>query len=254
MKDTSLHYFASPGHLPLSADEVHALLSNGSVDVEGLLPWSSNYTFLVIVTLSDQKAMAVYKPCKGERPLWDFPSGTLAAREVAAFVVSAALNWHIVPPTVLRDGPHGKGMLQLYIEADPEEHYFTFSAEFPDQLRRMALFDLLVNNADRKAGHCLRDLHDQIWAIDHGICFHVDPKLRTVIWDFAGQPIPPELLRNLHDFREQLCRAADPIRKQLGKLLAKDEIEALQNRAERLIRVGRFPKPGGQRHIPWPPV
>jgi uncharacterized repeat protein (TIGR03843 family) len=118
----------------------------------------------------------------------------------------------------------------------------------------MALFDLLVNNADRKAGHCLRDLHDQIWAIDHGICFHVDPKLRTVIWEFAGQPIPSELLHDLHDLRERLCLASDPARKQLGKLLVKDEIEALQQRAERLTRIARFPKPGGQRHMPWPPV
>jgi len=173
---------------------------------------------------------------------------------VAAFVVSDTMNWHIVPPTVLRDGPHGNGMVQLYIEADPEEHYFTFGSEFPSQLKRMALFDLLVNNADRKAGHCLRDVHDQIWGIDHGICFHVDPKLRTVIWDFAGQPIPADLLRDLNDLHERLCLKGDRARKQLSKLLLTDEIDAMQRRAERLIRIARFPKPGGQRHMPWPPV
>src|SRR3990172_7937197 len=192
MSDTgSPAVHASADRQPLPIESAVDLLARGTIDVQGLLPWSSNYTFMVVVRQGGQQAMAVYKPCKGERPVWDFPEGTLANREVAAYVVSQALGWLIVPPTVLRDGPHGLGMLQLYIEADPNEHYFTFGRRFPDQCRRLALFDALINNADRKAGHCLRDADDHIWAIDHGIFFHLQAQLRTVVWGYSRQPIPP---------------------------------------------------------------
>ena len=255
MSDTgSPAVHASADRQPLPIESAVDLLARGTIDVQGLLPWSSNYTFMVVVSQGGRQAMAVYKPCKGERPLWDFPKGTLANREVAAYVVSQALGWLIVPPTVLRDGPHGMGMLQLYIEADPNEHYFTFGPLFPDQCRRLAIFDALINNADRKAGHCLRDANDHIWAIDHGICFHVEPKLRTVIWEYAGEPIPSDLLRDLCAFRERLSSRSDKTTKALHELLARDEVGALRSRADRLIAQARLPNPGRERYIPWPPV
>lgn len=245
---------ASLDRRPLSLEAAIDLLAQGEIDVQGLLPWSSNYTFLVTVSQDELQAVAVYKPCKGERPLWDFPRGTLANREVAAYLVSEALGWPSIPPTVLRNGPHGLGMLQLYIESDPNEHYFTFGARFPDQFKKLAVFDVLVNNADRKAGHCLCDANDHIWAIDHGICFHEEPKLRTVIWEFASQPIPASLIRDLHAFREQLSSRSDGVTQALNQLLARDEMAALRRRADRLIAQARFPNPGLDRHIPWPPV
>ncbi len=245
---------ASPKRRPLSLEAAIDLLTQGEIDVQGLLPWSSNYTFLVTVSQGELQAVAVYKPRKGERPLWDFPRGTLANREVAAYVVSEALDWRIVPPTVLRSGPQGLGMLQLYIEADPDEHYFTIGTQFPDRFKQLAVFDVLVNNADRKAGHCLRDANDHIWAIDHGICFHEDPKLRTVIWEFADQPIPADLIDDLRAFRERLRSRSDPVTQVLSQLLAREEMAALRQRADQLIARARLPNPGLDRHIPWPPV
>jgi len=213
---------------PISLDAALDLLAHGEIEVQGLMPWSSNYTFLILVVHGELQAPAVYKPCKGERPLWDFPAGTLAYREVAAHLVSEALGWMLVPPTVLRDGPHGPGMVQFYIHADPD---------------------------DRKAGHCLRDKDDHIWAIDHGICFHEEPKLRTVIWEFGGQKIPAGLLRDLRAFRRRLDSRSDPVTKSLGDLLAREEVEALRRRADQLIAQARFPSPSRyERHIPWPPV
>ncbi len=254
MADPAATVRAAADGQSLSIEAAVDLLSHGEIDVQGLLPWASNYTFLVVVSQDDRQAPAVYKPCKGERPLWDFPTGTLANREMAAYVVSQALDWMLVPPTVLRDGPHGMGMLQFYIHFDPDEHYFTLGKRFPDQFRKLALFDALVNNADRKAGHCLRDANDHIWAIDHGICFHEEPKLRTVIWEFAGQPIPAGLLRDLRAFRGRLSSRSDRLTKALRQLLARNEMAALRQRADRLIAESRFPHPGRDRHIPWPPV
>ena len=239
---------------PLSMDTIVDVLLNGELCLQQLMPWSSNYTFLVTVAQDNRELHAIYKPCRGERPLWDFPEGTLANREMAAYLVSQALGWSIVPPTVLRDGPHGLGMVQFFVDADPSEHYFTFGPQFPEQIKPIAAFDALVNNADRKAGHCLRDSQNHIWAIDHGICFHAEPKLRTVIWEFAGQPIPSNLLRDLRTFRERLATTRDPTTKALKQLLARDEMDALRARADRLIAQGRFPNPGRDRHVPWPPV
>lgn len=241
----------------LSLDRVLDLLAHGEVEAQELLPWGSNYTFLISVTHGDLQTAAIYKPREGERPLWDFPEGTLCQREVAAFVVSQALDWFIVPPTVLRDGPHGLGMVQYYIDCDPNEHFFTLrdNDRLTDQFKQIALFDLLINNADRKSGHCLRADDDHIWAIDHGVCFSVEPKLRTVIWDYAGQPVPDRLIENLKAFRGRFDQPDNTALKTLARLLNKRELTALKRRADQLIAAGCFPRPlPGYRQIPWPPV
>lgn len=238
----------------LTVPEVVDLLREGELEVTALLPWSSNYTFLAQVTRGDVAAMAVYKPKRGERPLWDFPTGTLYRREAAAFMLSNALEWNIVPPTVARKGEHGIGMVQLYIEHDPDEHFFTFRDPWPDELTRIALFDVLINNADRKGGHCLRDAEGRIWAIDHGVCFHEEPKLRTVIWEMAGEPIDDPLLADLR--RVQTCLwDGQPLRDNLNRLLSSREIQALHQRLASLLQSGCFPLPPPERrHVPWPMV
>lgn len=229
-------------------------LSEGTVQPQGRFLWGSNYSFLVCVRGPVGEVRAVYKPTRGERPLWDFPPGTLAAREVAAYLTSRALGWDLVPPTVMRhDGPAGPGSLQLYVEADPERHYFTFSAEEKERLRPAAVFDALINNADRKGGHVLLAPDGHLWLIDHGVCFHEQDKLRTVIWDFAGQAIPPALLDDVQGFRLRLTRD-DRLRAELARLLAPAELAALERRAARLIRERRFPLPGASRPYPWPLV
>ncbi len=197
---------------------------------------------------------AVYKPSQGERPLWDFPPGTLAAREVAAFVTSRALGWDFVPPTVFReDGPAGAGSLQLYIDLDPEHHYFTFNDEERQRLRPVAAFDILINNADRKGGHILLGADDHLWLIDHGVCFHRDYKLRTVVWDFVGEPIPDSLLTDLKAFRDRLDVNRD-LGEALAELLSTAEIEALIVRTDQLLADPRFPGPGQGLSHPWPLV
>ena len=178
---------------------IKTALQCGEYELKGQFILGSNYTFLVNVHYEDGVYPAVYKPSRGEQPLWDFPENTLASREVAAYLVSEALGFNIVPFTTLRDdGPHGRWFLQQYIDYDPDYHYFNFTDEDRQLLRPLALFDLLVNNADRKGGHIFfeRKTH-QLYAIDHGICFHEDDKLRTVLWDFGGQKIPAELLNRL---------------------------------------------------------
>jgi len=236
------------------SDPILSALSSGTIELKGQFVWGSNYTFLVQVTQGDETRSAVYKPARGERPLWDFPEGTLAQREVAAYVVSRALGWDLVPPTVLRpDGPAGAGSLQLFVDADPERHYFTFTEAEKQRLRPVAVFDLLINNADRKGGHVLLGESDHLWLIDHGVCFHAEDKLRTVIWDFVGEPIPRELLAALRRLRLALLDD-DALRTELGGLLAAEEVEALQARADRLLRLKRFPPPGADRPYPWPLV
>jgi hypothetical protein len=242
---------------PLSFDRVLDLLAHGEIEAKSLLPWGSNYTFLVHVTHADLQTAAIYKPRDGERPLWDFPEGTLCQREVAAFVVSQALDWFIVPPTVLRDGPHGVGMVQYYVDCDPNEHYFTLKEDdrFANRFKQIALFDILINNADRKSGHCLRDETDHIWGIDHGVSFSIEPKLRTVIWEFAGQDIPDRWRADLKAFRARFDRPNDTAMKTLSHLLDKREMNALKRRTDQLIAAGCFPRPlPGYRQIPWPPV
>jgi uncharacterized repeat protein (TIGR03843 family) len=227
----------------------------GEIDSEyGLMRWSSNYTFLISVKQDDVTTPAVYKPQKGERPLWDFPDGTLCNREVATFLAAQALGWDLVPPTVLRDGPRGLGSVQFYIDHDPEQNYFTFDESMRPQLMRLAAFDYLINNADRKGGHCLLDPDGHIWAIDHGITFHSAPKLRTVIWDYAGQPVPDDLLRDV----DKLCSALEdddgPLRRSLVPLLSNHEIMTFKARTRHILKTKRYPLPGSGPNYPWPPV
>ena len=225
------------------------LLRRGEIEVKGRMPWSSNGTFLVHVCLDDEETAAIYKPHRGERPLWDYPSG-LYRREVAVYLVSEFLGWGLVPETVLRDdGPFGPGSLQRFVPAHFEEHYFTMleRPELHQALRTIGLFDLVINNGDRKSGHCLLGEDGRIWAIDHGLCLHEEPKLRTVIWDFAGQPVPAERLDDVG----RLAAAPPSV---LDGLLAPDEIDALQARAAAVLRRPVFPMVTSGRAYPWPLV
>jgi uncharacterized repeat protein (TIGR03843 family) len=236
---------------PALADEVE-LLSSGEVEVLGHIPYSSNYVFLARVTGAGTDTLAIYKPTKGERPLWDFPQGTLAARETAAFEVSESSGWRFVPPTVLRgDAPLGRGSLQLFVEHDPERHYFTLAETRLEDFVSMAAFDVVVNNADRKAGHVLEDPHGKLWAVDHGVTFHVQPKLRTVIWHLAGCPLDQDTVAGLR----RLCAALRDdagLKATLARLLSAREIAATLRRAERLLAAGRLPHPTSDHHVPWP--
>jgi uncharacterized repeat protein (TIGR03843 family) len=239
----------------LTVGDILALLAKGEMEVQGMLPWSSNYTLLVTVRADDVQGLGVYKPRRGERPLWDFPRGTLCQREVAAYLLSDALGWLLVPPTVLRDGPHGVGSVQLFIDCNHDEHLFTMQKEggFEEQIMRLAVFDILSNNADRKSGHCLKGSDGRLWAIDHGICWHAEPKLRTVLWDYAGDPIPDEILEDMTRLRADV-RAGGPFIRTLEGLLAADEVKAFRRRLDRLVDSGHYPDPGGGRNVPWPPV
>ena len=243
-----------PAPCSISVDALLMLLQEGELEIQGLLPNGSNYTFLVFVTRGDRRTLAVYKPTRGEQPLWDFPEETLAHREVAAYLTSAALGWDFVPPTVYRtEGPHGPGSLQYFVQAQEDCHYFTFTNEDKADLPRVALFDLLVNNADRKGGHILKDQAGKLWLIDHGICFNSQPKLRTVVWDYGGQRIPADLLADLADFRRRLDDDQD-LREAFLSLLSPSEVAALTRRADRLLSTKTFPEPGPGRNYPWPPL
>jgi uncharacterized repeat protein (TIGR03843 family) len=231
------------------------ILNNGQLDVTGEFLWGSNYTFAVEINHDEGILQGVYKPTQGERPLWDFPRESLARREVAAYLVSEALGWRFVPPTIYReDGPFGPGSLQLYVDHDPEYNYFSFSKDHLQQLRPVALFDLLINNADRKGSHILFDPDGQIWLIDHGISFHKDRKLRTVVWDFAGETFTDELCSTLAKFETLLLPGSD-LRDQLDILLELQEVSALAKRSQDLLNARQFPNPHpNRRPYPWPPV
>jgi hypothetical protein len=203
-----------------------------------------------------QTLKTVYKPVRGERPLWDFPDQTLAGREVAAFLVSEALGWNLVPPTVFREkgSPMGPGSVQLFIEHDPELHYFTFNVSQRQHLTQVMLFDLLINNADRKAGHLLFDPQGELFLIDHGLSFHVEDKLRTVIWDFAGEAIPPGLLQDVRQVIPALS-SGEELHRALRPHLLRAEIDALQKRAQALVDNEVYPlPPEDRRAYPWPLV
>jgi uncharacterized repeat protein (TIGR03843 family) len=239
----------SPDQRPPTARAL-SLLTSGQIEVRGRMPWSSNGTYLVTVTDDEGTTGAVYKPGRAERPLWDFPDG-LYRREVAAYELSEALGWGLVPETVTRpDGPLDAGSLQRFVDADFEQHYFTLlevDTHHP-VLKRMATFDVIANNADRKGGHCLLDADGHLWGIDHGLCFHPDPKLRTVIWDFAGEPLADQDRRDL----VELARRGLP--DQLTALLHAAERRALETRIERLLRAGHLPAPRNDHPYPWPLV
>jgi uncharacterized repeat protein (TIGR03843 family) len=232
--------------------DVRALLEGGALRVRGLLPRASNFTFLAEVTDGGRRLPVVYKPRAGETPLWDFPDGTLCNREVAAHVLAEALGWPNVPATVLRDGPHGPGSVQLFVDADPGEHYFTLLERHPDVFRAVAAFDVVAGNGDRKSGHCLLGSDGAVWVVDHGLCFNARPVLRTVIWDFAGEPVPAGLAADLHRIEREL--RGGPLRASLLPLLEPAEVDAAADRAGALAGTGVFPPPGPGRSMPWPPV
>lgn len=237
-----------------STADILNILEHGQVEMEGLVTWGSNYTFLVHLVHESGALDAIYKPGRGERPLWDFARGTLCLRERAAYLTSEALGWSLVPPTILREGPHGWGSVQFFVEHDPQTHYLTIQGGYVESSQKVALFDAVINNADRKSGHVILGDDDRIWAIDHGVSFHSDYKLRSVIWDFAGQSIPEGLLGDLVAFQSWLCYGNDPNLKELGQLLDGREMDALASRLKRLLEKGTFPHPGPGRHYPWPLV
>jgi hypothetical protein len=236
----------------LSDPAVPRVLGTGELEVLGLLPNASNHTFLARATSADEELLAVYKPRRGEAPLWDFPEGTLCAREVAAYVVSRALGWPTVPATVLRDGPYGVGSVQRFVPHDPGEHYFTLVERFPEDFRRVAAFDMIVNNADRKSGHCLLGEDGRIFLVDHGVCFSDEPKLRTVIWDFIGDPLEEGTRADVRRLAGEI--RGGQVRDELANLLAPVELEALAERADTVAAADRFPEPGRDRPFPWPPI
>ena len=228
---------------------VAVLLDHGEVEVLGRMPWSSNATYLCEVRCGDDSLRAIYKPRRGERPLWDFPSG-LDHREVAAYELSDALGWGLVPHTVLRDGPLGVGSVQEFVDADFEQHYFTLYEDVGthDSLRAMCAFDLIGNNTDRKSGHVLLATDGRIVGIDHGLMFHHEFKLRTVIWEFGGEPVPAPLL----EAADRL--ASSDLPDALASLLDVFERDAVRTRARALVDAGHFPVDPTGRRYPWPLV
>ena len=232
-----------------------SVLASGRLEIEGRMPWSSNGTFLCSVGEAvdgngTPQLAAIYKPLRTERPLWDFPGG-LYRREIAAYELASQLGWQLVPETVERaDAPLGVGSLQRFVVADFEQHYFTLldDERHHHSLRRMAVFDAIANNADRKGGHCLIDAEGRVWGIDHGLCFHPEPKLRTVIWDWAGERVEEDLLDDVA--RLVASGPSDG----LTRWLETDELDALVARAQRLLRKRRLPEPLSDRPYPWPLV
>jgi uncharacterized repeat protein (TIGR03843 family) len=229
-------------------DQLH-LLQHGAIDIEGRMPWSSNATFLVNLQLDGANAQAIYKPVRGERPLWDFEPG-LHRRERAAYLLSEALAIDLVPPTIIRDGPLGDGSLQWFVDVDHQQHYFTIQearTDLHDVLREIAVFDVIANNTDRKSGHVLIDGNDHIWGIDHGLCFAAEFKLRTVVWEFGGEPVSDRLV-------EASARLANAIPLGIAALLSDEEVEAVQERARWIVEHPVLPVDTSGRRYPWPLV
>ena len=235
----------------MAADQVnaHLVLASGEIDIENRMPYSSNATYLVKVSADEGTVRAIYKPLRGERPLWDFAPG-LHRREVAAYRLAAAMGFDFVPATLLRDGPLGEGSLQLMVDADFEQHYFTLfetREQLHDRFREIAVFDILANNTDRKSGHVLIDNADHVWAIDHGLCFSADFKLRTVIWEFGGEEISESTMTAVE-------RVAGVLPLDVSTLLTDDEVVAFSERAAWLLEHRRFPVDPSGRRYPWPLV
>ncbi len=223
------------------------------VELLGVLHRASNYTFLARLG-PDPELLAVYKPAAGESPLWDFESGTLYRREVAAYLLARALRWPDIPPTVIRESaPHGVGAMQLYVEADPGRHYLRAAGVPESAWEAVAVFDVITNNADRKAGHCLCDRDGRVWVIDHGLTFHVDHKLRTVIWDFAGRPLPERLRPSLEKVAGDI--RSGPLGAAMSELISARELRALLRRIDGVLAAGWvFPSPDSAWSVPWPLV
>jgi hypothetical protein len=233
--------------------KVVSLLRDGKITAYKMLFRGSNSIFLLSLTNENNTIRAVYKPRRGETPLWDFPEGTLYLREAAAYLVSQALGWHFIPPTEIREGPYGIGVVQQFITARPNASYSYLVRKHSFEFRQIAVFDWLVNNADRKAGHCLEGEDGRIWGIDHGLTFNVMPKLRTVIWDFSGEAIPKKLVADLYNFKKQLEGNTD-LRQSLSRLITVNETTALEKRLKIILRRPIFPMWSGSYHsIPWPP-
>lgn len=231
------------------SSEVISHLLRGEMTIETRMPYSSNATFLVSILDQDKTLKAIYKPMRGEKPLWDFEPG-LHRREVAAYRLAEAMGLHFVPPTILRDGPHGEGSVQLLIEADPDDHYFTIfeqRQELHDQFRAMCVFDIVANNTDRKSGHVLVDKDSRVWGIDHGLCFAQDFKIRTVIWEFGGEEVSEILLKTVKPLTQTV-----PL--EVATLLSEQEVVAVTERAKWLLDGARFPVDPSGRHYPWPLV
>lgn len=271
---------SAPERIPARRVTPAELLTEGELTVRGRIRDASNAALFCAVTRDGQEASCVYKPVAGERPLWDFPDGTLAQREVAAYEVSEATGWGLVPPTVLRDGPYGEGMVQLWIEAAPETELLALlDAEEPgpgwkaigfaeveegrtallvhaddERLRRLAVLDAVINNADRKGGHLLPTDGQLLYGIDHGVTFNVENKLRTLLWGWAGEPLTPEAVEVLQGLRKALGDGA-PLAARLAPLITAAEIDATRARVDALLESGKHPEPGGEwPAIPWPPV
>jgi uncharacterized repeat protein (TIGR03843 family) len=270
-----------PGDGPpaLAVEDALDLLNAGRMELEGRLVDASNTTLRAVITLDGLRARCVYKPVRGERPLWDFPDGTLADREVAAYLVSEATGWNAVPPTVLRDGPLGWGMCQLWIDepeeaepllgfvptgavpagwrpvldaADDDGQRYVLAHADDGRLARLAALDVVINNADRKGGHVLHAGDGRVYGVDHGVCFHVEDKLRTILWGFLGQRLPEETCETLTRLREALDGG---LGERLAAHLTRAEVEATRRRLRRLLTAGRYPTPGGTwPSVPWPPV
>ena len=243
----------APGLPPatLDLDAALTLLREGALEVEGRLVDASNATLYCTVAVDGISAACVYKPVRGERPLWDFPDGTLAARETAAYLVSVATGWNVVPPTVLRDGPFGDGMVQLWVDGDETVDVARLIRSDSPPLRRMAVYDAMINNADRKGGHLIPMPDRHVYGVDHGVSFHTQDKLRTVLWAWAGDPLPEEAVDTLCELRAGLD---GPLAEALRTLLTRREVAALVRRVDRLLAARRYPQPSGEwPPVPWPP-
>ena len=243
--------FTPPLDLPV--DDALALLERGEISIEGRLVDASNATLYCAVSADGVSAACVYKPVAGERPLWDFPDGTLAEREVAAYTVSAATGWQIVPPTVLRVGPAGPGMVQLWVQPDESTDLVALIRRRDrEELRRVAVFDAVINNADRKGGHLLPTQRGHVYGVDHGVSFHVEDKLRTVLWQWAGRTLPGPVQETLRRVRRDLDGG---LGERLGELLTTAEVRRTRARVDRLLSTRRHPEPSGDwPAVPWPPM
>jgi len=234
---------------PISNSQALDALQRGDLELIGRMPWSSNATYLIDVLYEDDVIQGIYKPARGERPLWDFPEG-LYHREVASFELSNLLGWDIVPPTVIRDGPLGGGSIQLFIPCDLNVNYFDILKDPASHrsLKEVCIFDFVANSADRKGGHCLLDPQGKVWAIDNGLTFHVEFKLRTVIWDWAGELIPNDLLEDLQSL------ISSDLPNSFSHYLDTMERAAVYERARVLLETGKFPIDASGRRYPWPVI
>ena len=237
--------------MTLDVSEALELLRAGTMSIEGRLVDASNTTLYCELSGDGVTAACVYKPIRGERPLWDFPDGTLAGRELSAYLVSVATGWAIVPPTVMREGPFGSGMCQLWVDVDEEVDLAALArSEHPD-LQRMAVLDAVVNNADRKGGHLLPTPDGRVYGVDHGVCFSSEDKLRTLLWQWRGLPLTDEAVEVLSRLRAELEGALGD---GLHEHLTRREVRCTQQRVADLLRTGRHPEPGGEwPALPWPP-